>query len=103
MDCVDATFKQQRKKSELDQALQQSDIHKWGKEFEHLSNGQKQQILISFLSQKSVLSSLYDMMFLDRINHRATTSFTLDSGIAVEYEDTSEFPYINNDKNLLRL
>lgn len=68
MGCVDSMFKQ-RSRSELSLSVSPSK-----KEFAHLTNQQKSAVLVEFLSKKSVLQSLYDLMFLERLNHRATTT-----------------------------
>ncbi len=55
MQCVDALFKNRNKSATK-------------REFDNLSVDKKASLLTEFLSKKEVLQSLYDLMFIDRIN-----------------------------------
>lgn len=70
MQSLDSMFKQ-RSRDELTAVSSQSHSYTM-KEYKALTNQQKSQALVEFLSKKQVLQSLYDMMFLERLNHRAS-------------------------------
>lgn len=44
------------------------------KQVESLSHSHRAELLIDFVSKKPVLQSLYDMMFLQRIDHRGSAT-----------------------------